>query len=222
MNTQRIAPATKLRRGSEHYLNGKPVYIQLDRCDGTVCICNDKSLLPKFNFWDVLKSDLKTQPKYNTTLKVVKVKPSKKKEKDEYSEFYKSIALKVTGSCQNCRKDLFAKTNWQRKCVSAHIFPKQTFKSIATDPENILFMGAQVKGTECRCRCHTEWDATVENRISPRFIHARNLALRAFNDHLKKKMTSKEIIMAEEYLGITAKSQNLAKDLQEGKEGVKP
>lgn len=221
MNTQRIAPVSaKLKRGTEHYLNGKSVYIQLDRMDGTVCITDDKTLKLGCNLWDVLKSDLKSAPKYNTTLKAVKLTPSKKKEKDEYSEFYKLIAPSVAGACQNCRKDLFANTNWQRKCVSAHIFPKDKFKSIATNPRNILFMGVQIKGTECRCRCHTLWDATVDNRLSPQFTHARNLAIKRFNEELKREMTTKEIILAEEYLGITNKSGNLAKDLQGLREGV--
>ncbi|MEB0262884.1 hypothetical protein [Mucilaginibacter sp. 10I4] len=220
MNTQRIAPVSaKLKRGSEHYLNGNPVYIERDRGDGTLLISDSKQLRLEDNFWTVNKSDLKIAIKYNTTLKVVKLTPAKQKEKDKYSDFYKSIAHKVTTKCQNCRIELFAFTNKQCLFVSAHIFPKNIFKSIATDPNNILFMGVQGNGMQCRCRCHTEWDATVENRISPRFIHARNLALRAYNNHLKKKMTAKEVIMAEEYLGITTKSNNLLKDLQGG---VKP
>lgn len=218
MNTQRINPVSaKLKRGSEHYLNGKPVYIQLDRCDGTVCICNDKSLHPNFNFWDVLKSDLKTQPKYNTTLKVVKVKPATEKQKKDTGDlnsFFDSLADNVPFNCQNCRRPLYAFNKKAKRSTCCHIIPKKDgmFPELATDPDNIIFMGVDV--FHASCDDHTKWDSSVEKRVK---MPIYDMALKRYQEKLRHKLSPAKQQLADEYMGLIKKSQNLLKDIQEGK-----
>lgn len=212
MNSYKIASVSeKWKRGVERFLDGKPVYVERDRMDGTVLICNNKLLRPEDNYWDVMKSDLKDAPKYNTTLKVVKVKPAKQKEKDEYSDFFKSLYHKVPFNCQNCRRALYALTNTQKKASCAHLLPKSVFKSIATNPDNIVFLGVDVFGASCDC--HTIFDKSVEKRVK---MPIYEVALKRY-ELLKPHLTPKEIQLADEYLGITVKSQNLAQDIKEGR-----
>lgn len=216
MNTSRINPVSaKLKRGSEHYLNGKPVYIERDAENGLVFITDSKERLPGDNYWWVNKSDLSVAPKYNTTLKVVKVKPAKQKEKDEYNEFFKSLYPKVPFNCQSCRRSLYAFTNTQKKASCAHLLPKAIFKSIATNPDNIVFLGVDVFGASCNC--HSAYDSTVERRVK---MPIYETVLKRY-ELLKPHLSAKDIQLAYEYLGITKKSGNLAKDLANGIEGVK-
>lgn len=215
MNTQRIAPASKLRRGSEHYLNGKPIYIERDRGDGTILISDSKQLRPEDNYWNVNKSELKIAYKKGSSIssKEKPLTPNQVKDKSDLNSFFDE--LKVPFNCQSCRRPLYAFNKKARRGSSAHLLPKSIFKSIATNPDNIVFMGCDVFNASCDC--HTIYDRSVEKRVK---MPIYELALKRY-ELLKRHLTVKEIQLADEYLGITAKSQNLTKDIQEGKEGVK-
>lgn len=194
MNTQRISPVSaKLKRGSEHYLNGKPVYIERDRQDGTILISDSKMLRPEDNYWTILKSDLQLKPG-KPTLKVVKSTENSSEKKD-LNAFYDS--LKIPFNCQNCRQPLYAFNKRAKRAVSCHIFPKSKFISIATDPDNIVFMGCDFVGSSCDH--HTIWDYSVDNRKK---MPIYDLAIKRYSESLKFRMTEKEIVMAEDYLGL--------------------
>jgi hypothetical protein len=199
MNTQRIAPATKLRRGSEHYLNGKPVYIERDRGDGTLLISDSKQLRPEDNFWTVNKSDLKLTIKKGSSISA-KPKPADEKQVKDHKDmnaFFDSLSDKIPFHCTNCRKPLYAFSKKAKRSVCAHIFPKAYFKSIATNPDNILFMGADYIG--CPCPCHDYWDKNLDSR--KKLTRAYDIAVKRL-ELLKPHMTPKEINMAYDYLGI--------------------
>lgn len=211
MNTQRIAPATKLRRGSEHYLNGNPVYIERDRQDGTVLITDSKLLRPEDNYWTINKSDLKVAFKKGSSISV-KPKPATEKQKSDQSDLNTFFdGLKVPFNCQSCRRPLYAFNKKARRGVSCHLLPKSVFKSIATNADNIVFMGCDVFGSSCDC--HSIFDRSVDKRKK---MPIYELALKRY-ELLKPHLTVKEIQLADEYLGITNKSGNLAKDIKEGK-----
>lgn len=127
---------------------------------------------------------------YNTT--IIKKKPVKVA-KDEYKDFFES--LEIEPRCQECNQLLLAFNNFGKRCCSAHILPKSTFKSVAKLPENILYLGAGFLGS---CSCHDKWDSCIENRISMRVY---KIAVDRFNS-FSHMLTDKEIVMAEKYLGI--------------------
>jgi len=219
MNT-RIAPATKLKRGTEHFLNGKPVYIERDKGDGTVFITNSKERLPGDNYWWVNKADLSIAHQYNSTIstKEKKATTAELSEKKQLDAFYNEMALKIPFNCQNCRRALYALNKGARRAVTCHILPKKEaqFPELATDPDNILFMGVYQFGSSCND--HTYWDANVESRMK---MPIYEYALKRYQEKLRHKLSPAKQQLADEYMGLIKKSQNLAKDLANGIEGVK-
>lgn len=212
MNNSTIAPATKLRRGSEHYLNGKPVYIERDKGDGTVLITDSKERLPGDNYWNINKSDLKQQCKVNSKIQAKGLAPDKISDKADLNTFFKSLEKDIPFGCMCCRKPLYALNKQSRRGVCCHILPKAKFKSIAMNRDNILFMGVYVFGSSCDD--HSIWDSSVERRVK---MPIYELALKRYTEKLKPLLTKREIILADEYLGITIKSGNLTKDVGEGR-----
>lgn len=201
----KIAPSNKFRRGAQVLLNGKPVYVERDACDGTVFITDSKERRPGDNYWWVNKSDL------TVALKVSKYQPKKVKPVDEYKDFFNSLVDKIPFNCQSCRRPLYAFTKAAKRATSAHILPKSTFPSIAKNPDNIVFLGCAVFGSSCSC--HETYDSTVERRVK---MPIYETVLKRF-ELLKPHLSAKEIIAAEEYLGITTRSLNLSADIQKGK-----
>jgi hypothetical protein len=194
-----IATSTKLKRGTEHYLDGKPVWIERDPLNGMVFICNDKSLHPEFNFWWVNKSDLAIALKVGFALsKTPKAKTEKQvSDQNDMNAFFDGLSDKIPFHCNNCRVPLYAFNKKAKRSVCAHIFPKATFDSIKTNPDNILFMGADYIG--CPCSCHDKWDANLDSR--KKLTRAYDMAVKRL-ELLKPHMTPKEINMAMDYLGI--------------------
>jgi len=199
MKQSLIGPATKLRRGSEHYLNGNPVYIERDRCDGTVLISDSKQLRPEDNYWTINKSDLKVVYKKGSSI-AAKVKPATEKQakqQNDLNSFFDSLAADIPFNCTNCRKPLYAFSKKAKRSVCAHIFPKAYFSSIATNPDNILYMGADYIG--CPCNCHDVWDRNIDSR--KKLTRAYDIAVKRL-ELLKPYMSKKEINMAYDYLGM--------------------
>lgn len=214
MNNRFNPVSSKLRKGSEQLLFGKSVWVFRDKEDGTVCICDDKSLHDEFNFWTVLKSDLSPAPKPVKPIpkRHKKLDPEEQQFQIDLDNFFKSLwEDKHHFKCQNCRADLFATNNSKKRACSAHILAKSKYPSIAMNEDNILYMGVLAFGASCGC--HTAWDSNVARRMK---MAVYNLALKRF-ELLKPYLDDKELIMAEEDLGIREKSLNLAKDLESKK-----
>lgn len=220
MNTQRIARATRLKRGSQHYLNGKPIYIERDAENGLVFITDSKERLPGDNYWWVNKSDLAVSLKLGSTIsaKPKKATTAELSEKKLLDAFYNEMGAKVPFNCVCCRKPLYALNKGARRAVTCHILPKKDaqFPELATDPDNILFMGVYQFGSSCDH--HTQWDANVESRMK---LPIYDYALKRYLEKLRHKLSPAKQQLADEYMGLMKKSQNLAKDLASGIEGVK-
>lgn len=122
----------------------------------------------------------------------IKRKPVKKSG-DEYKEFFESLT--IPERCEECNQVLLAFNNFGRRCVSAHILNKASFKSVAKHPDNILYLGASILGA---CSCHNFYDSCIENRKSMRVYKVALARLESF----KHLLTDKELVMAEKYLGI--------------------
>lgn len=211
MNNQRIAPVSaRLKRGTEHYLNGKPVYIERDRMDGTILITDSKLLRPEDNYWDVNKSDLSIAYKRGSSIsaKEKPLTPVQVKDKGDMNAFFDS--LDVPFNCMSCRKPLYAFNKKAKRATSAHCLPKSIFPSVSMNPDNIVFLGCSVFGSSCDC--HGFFDGSVDRRMK---MPIYETVLKRF-EILKPFLDDTELIAAEEYLGIRAKSQNLYKDIQEG------
>lgn len=136
-------------------------------------------------------------------------------DKKDMNSFFDSLADKIPFNCTNCRKPLYALTKFVKRCVCSHILPKEIFKTIAIDPDNIDFLGCDFVG--CPCDCHDRWGKNVESRMHKDMARAYERALKRYHEKLKFKIPSHQIGAAEEYLGITKKPVNLLKDLQEVK-----
>jgi hypothetical protein len=218
MNSRINKVSTKLRRGTEHLLFGKSVWVFRDQENGSVCICDDKSLHDECNFWVVLKSDLVPvqKPAKPIPNRHKKLEPEEQQFQIELDDFFKSLwDDKHHYKCMNCRADLFAINNNQKRSVSAHILPKTKeggFPEIATDQDNILFLGCMPKGSNCNC--HGTWDSTIARRVK---MAIYPYALKKYIEKLRPQLTEPQQQKADEYMGITTKSLNLANDLKEAK-----
>ena len=121
----------------------------------------------------------------------------KKQEKKERSDFYTNMALKMPFLCDNCNKPLNAFNKFAKRAVTAHILPKHEFPELATDKDNIFFLGWQMLGV---CSCHDDYDRKgAENRTK---MKVYDLAVSRFNNSLKDKLSGKQLIKAYTYLNI--------------------
>lgn len=214
MNQQRIASTNgRLKAGTEVQFNGKIYYIEHDSEDGFVNLRDNKAGTPFDVTFTISKSEIKVAPKYNTTLKVVAKAPTtdEKAEKKDLNAFFDSIGDKVPFNCMSCRRALYAINKPAKRACSAHCLPKSIFPSIAKNPDNIVFLGCMVFGSSCSC--HEKYDSSVEARVK---MPIYETVLKRY-ELLKPYLSPKEILMADEYLGITAKSQNLLQDIKNGK-----
>lgn len=193
-----IAPNTKLRRGTEHYLNGKPVWIYRDKGDGTVCICDDKSLYVEFNFWVVLKSDLQTAPKFGNSTLSNKPKPlnaDDKQWKVSLDKFFDVQITMIPADCEECGQPFDNYSRDELRSLIAHILPKSRksgFPGIATHPLNRMFLGT-------KCGCHNHWDnGNSDDRVK------MNIYFNAFKrfSEFAKLLNDRDLLRAYKYLGI--------------------
>lgn len=214
MNNRFNPVSSKLRKGSEHALFGKSVWVFRDKEDGTVCICDDKSLHDEFNFWTVLKTDLVPvgKPPKPLSKKRKALTPEQLEEQIKLDEFFAEMAKKIPFNCQNCRKPLYALNKTAIRAMTCHILPKKEaqFPELATNIYNALFMGLIQFGA-C-CNDHLKWDANVESRMS---MPIYPFALKIYYEHLRPILSEAKQILADEYMGVTKKSLNLVNDLKE-------
>lgn len=151
----------KLKSGTPFKLNNTPVWVEHDRQDGTVSVCFNEGRLLTDHYKVVKVSDLSPIVKPRTQVNKVS---AKKKEMDEkqLNDFYDKMALEMHYYCENCGEPLWANTKYFKRCCTAHILPKAEFESVATNPDNILFMGCCLIGI---CTCHETWDSNKDRRI---------------------------------------------------------
>lgn len=121
-----------------------------------------------------------------------KLSDEEKIEQKELNVFFASQVLVMPFSCENCSNPLRASTMALKRCVTAHILPKSKFKGIGTHPQNRMFLGVF-------CGCHNQWDnGDSESRKQ---MNCYSLALARFEE-FSSKLTDKESVQANKYLGI--------------------
>lgn len=126
------------------------------------------------------------------------VKKSKaiKEDKKEINVFFASQALIFPMFCENCGERLDSSSMFARRAQTCHILPKRKnmFKSVATHPQNKMFMCC-FHG----CHGHGTWDNTdAERRKRMKVYELAIERYRQFEDVL----TEAERIKAEKYLGL--------------------
>jgi hypothetical protein len=192
----------KLKRGTEHKLNGSSVWVELDSGGDNVFICYQKTrdVTKGDTFEWVVREELTENKKYRTSEIKRTVNPGAEKinEKAKLNEFYLQLSYDMPFNCQECGKPLYAYNTFAKRSVSAHILPKSLFPSIATNPDNIIFLGA---GFLTICWCHDNYDNLGAKERSEMKIYP--LVIERYQTKLKHLLTPAEQVKAEKYLGLT-------------------
>lgn len=120
----------------------------------------------------VCKATHDKKPKARTVLKRItdKTKQKRQKERENYPKFFRmSIEeLKKDPRCQNCGEKINA--SFQPHHNIAHILPKQRYKSVATHPDNKVFLCAS---KDYRNACHEKFDSGASAMVEmPVFLLA--------------------------------------------------
>jgi hypothetical protein len=116
-------------------------------------------------------------------------------EKRALNEFYESQEVPLR--CENCNKLLNAFSPWARRCVTAHILGKADFTTIATNPDNRMFLGVNMFS---ECGCHSEWDNS--DAAHRKTMKCYPLAVERVNKFLHLLPLPKQV-KAEKYLGLS-------------------
>jgi hypothetical protein len=175
---------------------GETVYLDRIQNATTYFVCDSSALSLDDNYFPIEKSKLKEVNKIGKSISTIP-KPltaEKKTEKQELNEFFAS--LKVPYNCMECNKPLYAFNPFAKRCVSAHILPKSIFKSIATNPDNIIFLGSSLLGV---CEHHNFYDQGIKERTGMKIFP---LVLERY-EKLKEFLTEAEIVQSDKYLGIS-------------------
>lgn len=204
----KVTPDTKLKKPMELLLKGKPVKLFHHEKGSTYCVVE----FPNGESKTAALCDLELVGKVKKPLGKKPVTKEKELEKQVLNAFYKVMADLVPFKCQNCGKMLFAVNKSTLRAVTCHILGKRDehFPELATDPENIVFMGAYAFGSECDC--HAKFDYSVENRVK---MAIYPMVIKRYNEKLRHKLSPAQQDKADLYLGIVTKHTNLAKDLIE-------
>lgn len=191
----------KIKRGHAFYdtKKNKNVWVYTVRNYSEIVVCDSPDFNLTDTYYNVILSDLKVvSKKTGTSIKQVAktVSDEEKQYKKDLNTFFDVQALKIPFHCMNCGKPLYASNKFAKRCITCHILPKADFKSIATDPNNIVFMGVGILGG---CDCHSIFDnCGAENRSKMKIY---DLVLKRF-ELLKLKLTTKELIKACTYLNL--------------------
>ena len=130
---------------------GNEVYLWKVREDGCY-LCSLEKNCELIEFWP---DDLIEAKTFGKPIKSKPVTEAKKSKKSALDEFFDRVALKIPFNCENCSRPLYATTKFFKRCVSCHLLPKSDFPSIATNEDNIVFMGVSLLGI---CNCHSTHD----------------------------------------------------------------
>src|ERR1700723_3552101 len=192
-----IKQSTKPKRGQQFIYNGNPVWLEIIRPDGTLLVCDNEARNLEDNYFEVKLSDLKPVKEMRQGI-ATKNKPKSEKEKSEsqkLNDFFDEMAKVIPFNCQSCGKPLYAYNKFAKRCCTAHILAKGLFPSIATNKDNIVFLGAGLLGN---CNCHDLFDGNIDSRIK---LPIYKIALQRY-EFLKQLLTNKEIDMANKLLNI--------------------
>jgi len=189
----------KPKRGHKFYWPEKNITVYLERIISPTSyfIYEDERRIGNSHYVNPGALKSVKEPNKPISSKPKKQNSSEKQFKDDLNAFYDKVGLRTPFNCECCGKPLYAFTKKAKRSVAAHILPKAYFESVATNEDNILFMGADYIG--CPCNCHDRYDMNSEIRSK---MAVYPLALERF-DKLKPHLTDKELISAYTYLGLT-------------------
>lgn len=139
------------------------------------------------------------KPRKPLVRKAKKLTKEEQISKDELNIFFEVMSNQSPHMCQECGMPLNAFTPFAQRCITAHILPKNDdcFPTLATNPDNIFFLGAALLGW---CNCHDCWDSNIDNRIK---MKVYPYAVHQYKKRLKYALTGEEQVRAEKYLNIT-------------------
>lgn len=188
--------SAKIKRGTDMIIidTGEAVKFHIIDNNGLYLVKRADGSYDPFTF-DELKEA--RAPRQGIKQVVRPVSAEERQERETLDEFFDRMALKIPFNCQNCGKPLYAYTKKAKRSVTCHILPKAKFKSVATDENNIVFMGADYVG--CPCNCHDRYDANSDIRVT---MPIYDVALKTFYKDLKPKLTPGELKQAFTYLKI--------------------
>lgn len=179
---------------------GQTVYLDRVKSPTVYFVCDvpppDKKL--EGNYFDVRVDQLKEQQSFGSS---ISAKPKvltkvEKSSKDSLNDFFKAMYFVMPYNCEECGKPLYAHNEFAKRCVTCHILPKSIFPEIATNPDNIFFMGAELIGV---CADHNAWDDKDSAHRKTMYVYP--LALERF-EKLKVHLSPKKYVQACTYLGI--------------------
>lgn len=116
--------------------------------------------------------------------------------KHELNYFFDQQANQVPERCENCNRLLMAYSTWAKRGVTAHILPKSLFLEVATNPNNIMFLGT---GLFSDCNCHTNYDNN--DAAYRKKMPCYKLALKRYEAFVNE-LSEPQQIKAEKYLGL--------------------
>lgn len=172
------------------------VWVYFKRSDDTYLVSTDPKFTSAHDMYYANLSDLKELHQKRSSSIKAKVKvlsPEQKDDKKERDQFFESLTIPAL--CQECDKPLIAFNSFARRSVSSHILPKAYFKSVATNPLNIMFLGAGFLGG---CDCHGQWDTNVDNRVK---MKVYDLAVKRFRQ-FQHLLNQDELNSALDYLNL--------------------
>lgn len=132
------------------------------------------------------REPIKSKPKYLTEEEVQR--------KKELNVFFASQTLVMPNNCEECGHKLDKSSTFALRAQIAHILPKSIFKSVATHPQNKMFLCC-FNG----CYSHAKFDnGDAKTRQS---MKVYDLAIERFRS-FENELTEAEKIKANKYLGI--------------------
>ena len=188
---------SEIKRGKQYSHNNTTVTVERKKDNSTALVwVGDKNDLD--NLIEVKIEDLKAVNGKRSPIKPTQPKQTSemRAKQGDLNDFFDRMAINIPFHCENCRKPLYAVNKFERRCCTAHIFPKSKFESIVTNELNIVYLGESILAI---CDCHGTWDnmGADERKKMPVY----GLALRRL-EALKPFLTDKELIQANKYLGI--------------------
>lgn len=123
-------------------------------------------------------------------------------EKVALNNFFDGQGRQVPERCENCNLKLNAFSSSAKRCVTAHILPKNDndFPSVAVHPDNRMFLGF---GLFSDCNCHDLWDK--RDAAARKTMHCYGLALLRVEGFIDQ-LTPHELVKFEKYFGLEVKA----------------
>lgn len=203
----KVTPDLKLKRPTALMLKNEHVNLFRHEKGSTYCVVEKQDGTSAVAA--LCDLDLVGKARTPISSKVKPATPAELIDKKLLDAFFLEMGEILPPLCENCSQPLNAFNRAARRAMSCHILPKSIFEELATDPDNIVFMGVVIFGA-C-CNDHTEWDSSVEKRILMP-IYPR--ALKQYKEKLRPQLSEAKQQLADEYMGVIVKSTNLYKDLK--------